>query len=199
MGRERTQVRGAAGAQLRAGAFLLASPAAPPLLLSLRPGVRTHHPDSCQFHPHVRPSSVPPSLRILLVDPTLASGPKGSQAFKPSLELSLRWLLSCCEIPGLRPPPPRPPSLILTSQVSASRSVCTISGGLQSEPFFRPSSPNSQYVLNVLFIRSMIRGAWLAQWVEHGTLDLGVASLSPTLGVEITLFKENTFRGAWVA
>jgi len=29
-------------------------------------------------------------------------------------------------------------------------------------------------------------GAWLAQWVEHVTLDLGVVSSSPTLGVEIT-------------
>ena len=29
-------------------------------------------------------------------------------------------------------------------------------------------------------------GAWLAQLVEHATLDLGVVSMSPTLGVEIT-------------
>lgn len=29
------------------------------------------------------------------------------------------------------------------------------------------------------------RGAWLAQSVEHATLDLGVVSLSPTSGVEI--------------
>ena len=31
------------------------------------------------------------------------------------------------------------------------------------------------------------RGAWLGQSVEHVTLDLGVVSLSPTFGVEITL------------
>ena len=30
------------------------------------------------------------------------------------------------------------------------------------------------------------RGTWLAQLVEHVTLDLGVVSLSPTLSVEIT-------------
>lgn len=30
------------------------------------------------------------------------------------------------------------------------------------------------------------RGTWLAQSVEHVTLDLGVVSLSPTLGVEMT-------------
>ena len=30
------------------------------------------------------------------------------------------------------------------------------------------------------------RGTWLAQSVEHETLDLGIVSLSPTLGVEIT-------------
>ena len=29
-------------------------------------------------------------------------------------------------------------------------------------------------------------GAWLAYPVEHATLDLGVVSLSPTLGVEIS-------------
>ena len=31
-----------------------------------------------------------------------------------------------------------------------------------------------------------IRGTWLAQLVKHATLDLGVVSSSPTLGVEIT-------------
>ena len=30
------------------------------------------------------------------------------------------------------------------------------------------------------------RGAWLAQLVEHVTLDLGVVSSSPTMGVDIT-------------
>lgn len=30
------------------------------------------------------------------------------------------------------------------------------------------------------------RGAWLAQSVEHETLDLGVVSSSPTLGAEMT-------------
>lgn len=30
------------------------------------------------------------------------------------------------------------------------------------------------------------RGTWLVQLVEHGTLDLGVIGLNPTLGVEIT-------------
>ena len=32
----------------------------------------------------------------------------------------------------------------------------------------------------------MNRGAWLAQLVEHATLDLRVKGLSSTLGVEIT-------------
>ena len=31
--------------------------------------------------------------------------------------------------------------------------------------------------------------AWLAQLVEHVTLDLGVVSSSPMLGVEVTLQK----------
>ena len=31
-------------------------------------------------------------------------------------------------------------------------------------------------------------GAWPAQFVEHLTLDLGVMSLNPTLGVETTFF-----------
>ena len=31
-----------------------------------------------------------------------------------------------------------------------------------------------------------LKGPWLTQFVEHVTLDLGVVSSSPTLGVEIT-------------
>ena len=31
-----------------------------------------------------------------------------------------------------------------------------------------------------------IKGTWLSQWVEPVTLDLGVVSSSPMLGVEIT-------------
>ena len=34
----------------------------------------------------------------------------------------------------------------------------------------------------------------MGQLVEHVTLDLGVESLSPTLGVEITLKKEKSFK-----
>ena len=34
--------------------------------------------------------------------------------------------------------------------------------------------------------KSTNRGAWLAQSEEHMTLDLGVVSSSPTLGIEIT-------------
>ena len=30
------------------------------------------------------------------------------------------------------------------------------------------------------------KGTWLAQSVKHATLDLGVVSSSPTLGVQIT-------------
>jgi len=33
------------------------------------------------------------------------------------------------------------------------------------------------------------RGAWLAESIECATLDLGVVSLSPTLGVDLTLKK----------
>lgn len=32
-----------------------------------------------------------------------------------------------------------------------------------------------------------ILGCWLVRWVRHGTLDLQVVSLSPTLGIEISL------------
>ena len=34
----------------------------------------------------------------------------------------------------------------------------------------------------------MSEGAWLAQSVEHMTLDLRVVSLSPRLGIEITTY-----------
>ena len=44
----------------------------------------------------------------------------------------------------------------------------------------------------------MDRGAWLVQWVEHATLDLGVMCSSPMLGVEFT-FKNRNFGGTWVA
>ena len=33
----------------------------------------------------------------------------------------------------------------------------------------------------------VLQGAWLAQLVEHATLDLRVVSLNPMLDVEITL------------
>lgn len=54
----------------------------------------------------------------------------------------------------------------------------------------------SQVILTTFFVgkyyflhfedSERLRGAWLAQSVEHATLDLGVMSLSPTLGVDIT-------------
>ena len=34
--------------------------------------------------------------------------------------------------------------------------------------------------------KGRIKGTWLAQSVEHLTLDLGVMSLSPMLGAELT-------------
>ena len=33
------------------------------------------------------------------------------------------------------------------------------------------------------------RSTWLAQLVEHATLDLGVVSVSPTLDIQLTLKK----------
>ena len=44
-----------------------------------------------------------------------------------------------------------------------------------------------------------VRGAWLAQSVEHGTLDLRVISSSPTLGDYLKKQKQKTTRGAWIA
>ena len=41
-----------------------------------------------------------------------------------------------------------------------------------------------------------MRGTWLAQWVEHVTLDLRVVSSSPMLGVELT---EKRIVPAWNA
>lgn len=38
-----------------------------------------------------------------------------------------------------------------------------------------------------------MRGAWLAKWVEHVTLDGGVLSSNPTLGVEFTLKKKKVY------
>jgi len=35
-----------------------------------------------------------------------------------------------------------------------------------------------------------MRGTWLAPLVKHATLDLGVMSSSPMLGVELTLKKK---------
>ena len=36
------------------------------------------------------------------------------------------------------------------------------------------------------FLKYHLQGCWLAQSEEHATLDYGVMSLSPMLGVEIT-------------
>ena len=36
------------------------------------------------------------------------------------------------------------------------------------------------------FLKSIPQGSWLAQWVEHVTLNLRVVSLSPLLSIEIT-------------
>lgn len=38
----------------------------------------------------------------------------------------------------------------------------------------------------ISIIRKGMRDTWLAQLVEHATLDLGVMGSSPVLGVEIT-------------
>ena len=38
--------------------------------------------------------------------------------------------------------------------------------------------------------QKLYKATWMAQLVEHATLDLGVVSLIPTLGVEITLKKK---------
>ena len=35
-------------------------------------------------------------------------------------------------------------------------------------------------------LEDVYRGVWLAQLVEHATLNLGVVSLSPMLGIEMT-------------
>lgn len=48
------------------------------------------------------------------------------------------------------------------------------------------------------------QGGWLVLSAEHATLDPGVVSLNPTLGIEITLWKNNKkerkkSRGVWVA
>lgn len=41
-------------------------------------------------------------------------------------------------------------------------------------------------VLQVKFLSVCVWGAWLASWVEHVTVDLGVVSLGPILGVQFT-------------
>ena len=46
---------------------------------------------------------------------------------------------------------------------------------------------------SVLRMCQIVGGAWLALLVEHTTLDLGVVSLSLTLGVEITLKSAKLF------
>ena len=46
-------------------------------------------------------------------------------------------------------------------------------------------------VFYALSKRSLPRGAWLGQWVEHVTLDLRVVDSSTTLGIEISKTKQN--------
>ena len=40
--------------------------------------------------------------------------------------------------------------------------------------------------INEAISKELKTGLWLAQSVEHTTLDLGAVGLSPTLGIEIT-------------
>ena len=40
--------------------------------------------------------------------------------------------------------------------------------------------------LDEVLVKQSIRGTWLAQSVEYTTLDLGVVSSSPALGIELT-------------
>lgn len=45
---------------------------------------------------------------------------------------------------------------------------------------------DSKRLCDMRTIKSTLKGTWLVQPVERATLDLGVLSSSPTLGVEIT-------------
>ena len=66
----------------------------------------------------------------------------------------------------------------------------SVSAARPCHPLYSLSSPEACGVIRRTW------GTWLAQSVECVTLDLGVMSLSPTLGVEIT---SKTERGTWVA
>ena len=46
----------------------------------------------------------------------------------------------------------------------------------------------------VSYSKGYQRGVWLAQLVKHVTLDLGVVSLSPMLGVKIIPKKKKTLK-----
>lgn len=52
-----------------------------------------------------------------------------------------------------------------------------------------PSPTSSLITMSLFSIVKSLKGAWLAQSVEHVTLNLRVVNSSPTLDVEITLKK----------
>ena len=64
--------------------------------------------------------------------------------------------------------------------MSHKKSPSILSEHFPHGPFFL------QKAFPVNFIEANSGDAWLAQLVEHTTLDLGVVGSSPTLGVEIT-------------
>ena len=53
--------------------------------------------------------------------------------------------------------------------------------------FLKQSKASVEAPQMLAIIRTLNRSTWLAQSVEHVTLDLGAMSLSPKLGAEITL------------
>ena len=61
------------------------------------------------------------------------------------------------------------------------RSWVTVKNLGNGKPLGDVLALEQRYVENIYF-----RGAWRAQLVEHAALDLGVVSLSPMLGVEVT-------------
>jgi len=81
----------------------------------------------------------------------------------------------------------QPHSFIWTANLDlAEASFDTVSTEMAKTTVENPKGYQSSYVeIHCSKNTYRKRGTWLAQLVEHPTLDLGVVSPSPTLGVDI--------------
>ena len=65
----------------------------------------------------------------------------------------------------------------LSPEYNEAYRVCCLRNHLKKKNCFEISN-------TLKSVSNTVGGTWLAQWREHETLDLGIVSLSPTVGID---------------